>query len=79
MEVIRKVKDSVSGVPNILNFDDRAIDKLFIKSGPRKDFKFRNIKVLYLKGLILRYYPKTQKKRFYSKIRYKGINFHVDT
>jgi len=28
-----------------IDFNDKAINKLYIKSGPRKDFKFRNIKV----------------------------------
>ena len=28
-----------------IDFTDKAINKLYIKSGPRKDFKFRNIKV----------------------------------
>ena len=28
-----------------IDFNDKAIDKIYIKSGPRKDFKFRNIKV----------------------------------
>ena len=43
-----------------IDFSDKAIHKLYIKSGPRKDFKFRNIKVSYLKGLHLRYSPLTQ-------------------
>ena len=55
-----------------INFNDKAIDKLFIKSGNRITVKFRNISVSYLTGLILLYSPKTQKKRFYSKIKYKG-------
>ena len=54
------------------DFNDRAIDKLFIKSGNRITVKFRNISVSYLTGLIILYSSKTQKKRFYSKIKYKG-------
>ena len=45
-------------------FTDYAINKLYIKEGKRKDFKFKNIKVSYLKGLRLRYSPLTQKKIF---------------
>ena len=48
------------------NFKDRAIDKLFIKSGNRFTVKFKNVKATYLNGLILRYSPLTQKKLFYS-------------
>ena len=44
-----------------INFNDRAIDKLFIKSGNRVTVKFRNISVSYLTGLKLLYSPKTQK------------------
>ena len=45
-----------------IEFNDRAIDKLYIQSGPRKDFTFKNIKVSYLTGLHLRYSPLTQKR-----------------
>ena len=55
-----------------IDFNDKAIDKLYIKSGPRKDFKFRNIKVSYLTGLRLRYSPLTQKKIFTLMYGYKG-------
>ena len=54
-----------------IGFNDKAIDKLFIKSGNRVTVKFKNVKVPYLNGLILRYSPLTQKKRFYSKYKYK--------
>ena len=54
-----------------IDFNDKAIEKLFIKSGNRVTVKFKNIKVSYLTGLIIRYSPLTQKKRFYSKIKYK--------
>ena len=47
-----------------IEFNDRAVDKLYIKSGPRKDFTFKNIKVSYLIGLYLRYSPLTKKKKF---------------
>ena len=43
-----------------IDFNDYAIHKLRKKEGKRKDFKFRNIKVSYLKGLHLRYSPLTQ-------------------
>ena len=55
-----------------IDFSDKAIDKLYTKSGPRKDFKFRNIKVSYLTGLRLRYSPLTQKKIFTLMYGYKG-------
>ena len=51
-----------------INFNDRAIDKLFIKSGNRVTVKFRNISVPYLKSLTLRYFPKTQKKNLFQII-----------
>ena len=73
MKVDIKTKESGTRVAqkNIvwINFSDKAIDKLFIKSGNRITVKFRNISVSYLTGLILLYSPKTQKKRFYSKIK----------
>ena len=47
-----------------IDFNDKAIDKFYIKNGARKDLKFRNLKVSYLKGLRLRYFPLTQKKIF---------------
>ena len=76
MKAVIKSNDSGTGVAqeNIIwiDFNDRAIDKLFIKSGNRITVKFRNISVSYLTGLIILYSPKTQKKRFYSKIKYKG-------
>ena len=37
MESIKKTKANVPGVAQELNFNDKAIDKLFIKSWPRKD------------------------------------------
>ena len=52
------------------DFKDKAIDKLYFKSGDRVTVKFNNIKVSFLTGLILRYSPKTQKKRFYSKYKH---------
>ena len=54
------------------DFKDKVIDKLYIEKGNRVTVKFRNISVSYLTSLILRYSPRTQKKRFYSKIKYKG-------
>ena len=47
-----------------INFHDKPIDKLFIKSGNRITVKFKNVKVSYLKILRLRYFPLTQKKIF---------------
>ena len=55
-----------------IDFNDYAIRKLRKKEGKRKDFKFKNIKVSYLKGLRLRYSPLTQKKIFTLIYRYKG-------
>ena len=52
------------------DFKDKAIDKLFIKTGNRITVKFNNVKVSYLTGLVLRYSPLTQKKRFYSKYKH---------
>ena len=40
-----------------INFNEKAIDKLFIKSRNRITVKFKNIKVPYLNGLVLRYSP----------------------
>ena len=54
-----------------VDFNDKAIDKLFIKTGNRITIKFKNIRVPYLTGLILRYSPLTQKKKFYLKYKYK--------
>ena len=47
-----------------IDFNDKAIDKLYIKSGVRKDYRFKNLKVPYLNGLCVRYSPLTQKKIF---------------
>jgi len=61
MERNRKTK--ASGLPvaqeNVIwiNFNDKAIDKLFIKNRNRITVKFKNIKVPYLNGLVLRYLP----------------------
>ena len=41
----------------IIEFTDKAIHKLRIKKGSRKDFKFKDINVSYLTGLVLRYLP----------------------
>ena len=56
----------------LLLFQDKAIHKLRREKGSRKDFKFKDIKVSYLTGLVLRYSPLTQKKLFYLKYKYKG-------
>ena len=55
-----------------IDFNDYAIHKLRKKEGKRKDFKFKNIKASYLKGLRLRYSPLTQKKIFTLIYRFKG-------
>ena len=55
-----------------IDFNDNAINKLRIKEGKRKDFKFRNIKVSYLNGLCLRYSPLTQKKIFTLIYKFRG-------
>ena len=47
-----------------IDFNDKAVDKLFIESGNRITVKFKNVKVPYLTGLVLRYSPLTQKKIF---------------
>ena len=62
----------------LLLFQDKAIHKLRIKKGSRKDFKFKDIKVSYLSGLVLRYSPLTQKKLFYLRYKCKIIDFQVD-
>jgi len=56
----------------LLLFQDKAIHKLRKKEGNRKDFKFKDIKVSYLNGLVLRYSPLTQKKLFYLRYKYKN-------
>ena len=55
-----------------IDFKDKSIDKLYIRSGNRIEVNFRNIKVPFLTGLRLRYSPLTQKKRFVLKYNYKG-------
>ena len=72
MKVDKKNVQSDPGVTQDLLFQDKAIHKLRIKIGGRKDFKFKDIKVSYLTGLVLRYSPLTQKKLFYLKYKYKG-------
>ena len=62
----------------LLLFQDKAIHKLRIKKGSRKDFKFKDIKVSYINGLVLRYFPLTQKKPFYLRYKCKIIDFQVD-
>ena len=47
-----------------IDFNDKAVDKLFIESGNRITVKFKNVKVPYLTGLVLRYSSLTQKKIF---------------
>ena len=68
MKVDNKSNESDPGVTqeNVIwvNFNDKAINKLFVKSGNRITVKFKNVKVPYLTGLVLRYSPLTQKKIF---------------
>jgi hypothetical protein len=40
-----------------IDFNDKAIDKLYLAKGNRVTVKFKNISVPYLKGLVLRYSP----------------------
>ena len=54
-----------------IDFNDNAINKLRIKEGKRKDFKFKNTQVAYLNGLRLRYSPLTQKKIFTLFYKFK--------
>ena len=72
MKVDSKIAQSDPGVTQDLLFQDKATHKLRIKKGSRKDFKFKDINVSYLTGLVLRYSPLTQKKSFYLKYKYKG-------
>ena len=61
MKVDSKIVQSDPGVTqeNVIwiDFKDKAIDKLFIKNRNRITVKFKNIKVPYLNGLVLRYLP----------------------
>ena len=71
MKVVIKSNESDPGVTQDLLFQDKAIHKLRIEKGSREDFKFKDIKVSYLTGLVLRYSPLTQKKLFYLRYKYK--------
>jgi len=75
MKCRKKIIQSGTGVAqeNVLwiNFKDKDIDELYLAKGNRVTVKFKNVSVPYLTGLKLLYSPKTQKKRFYSKIKYK--------
>ncbi len=55
-----------------LLFQDKAIHKLRIKKGSRKDFKFKDINDSYLKGLRLRYFPLTHKRVFTLIYKFRG-------
>ena len=72
MKVVIKSNESDPGVTqkNVIwiNFNDKPINKLFIKSGNRITVKFKDIKVSYLTGLILRYSPLTQRELFLINI-----------
>ena len=74
MKVDKKVIKVDQELTTEIAFNDKAIDDLYIESGPRKDFKFRNTKVSYLNGLRLRYSPLTQNKIFtlFYKFRKKS-------
>ena len=76
MKVDNKVKENGPAMAQekvvFVDFKDKAIDKLFIKSGNRIAVKFKNVKVPFLTGLVLRYSPLTQKKKFVLKYGYKG-------
>ena len=68
MKVDKKSNDSGTGVAQEkviwIDFNDKSINKLYIKSGNRITVKFKNVKVPYLTGLVLRYSPLTQRKLF---------------
>jgi len=68
MKVDKKSNESVPRVAQQLLFQDKAIHKLSIKKGSRKDFKFKDIKVSYLTGLVLRYSPPNTEKTLLLKI-----------
>ena len=72
MKVDNKVITNGPGVAQekviFIDFNDKAIDKLFIKSGNRITVKFKNVKVPYLTGLVLRYSPLTQRELFLINI-----------
>ena len=72
MKVEHKTIEVDQELTTEIDFNDKAINKLSIKEGDRKDFKFRNIKVSYLKGLRLRYSPLTQKKVFNLIYKFRG-------
>ncbi len=71
MKVKKKCPKVDQELTREIDFEDKAIDELHIKSGPRIDFKFRNVKVSFLKSLRLRYSPLTQKKIFYVFYKFK--------
>ena len=71
-KVDSKNSQSCPRVNQEINFSNKAINKLSIKEGNRKDFKLKNIKVSYLKGLRLRYFPLTQKKVFTLIYKFRG-------
>ena len=78
MKVVIKSNESAPRVTQELLFQDKAIHKLRIKKGSRKDFKFKDIKVSYLTGLVLRYSSLTQKKPLYLGYKWRIIDFQVD-
>ena len=49
----QQTTDNGPGRDQEIDFNDWAINKFYIKSGPRKDYRFRNVKVPYLNGLVL--------------------------
>jgi len=72
MKVDKKSVKVDQGLTREIDFEDKPIDELYIKSGLRIDFKFKNVKVSYLKSLRLRYSPLTQKKIFTLLYKFKG-------
>ena len=68
MKVDSKNVQRDPGVTQELLFQDKAIHKLRIKKGSRKDFKFKNVKISYLKGLVLKYSPLIQRSYFIYNI-----------
>ncbi len=66
----RKVPENVIWI----DFNVRFVDKLFIKSGNKVTVKFRKVSVSYLNGLILIYFPLTQKNLVIDL--YQRKNYH---
>ena len=73
MKVDNKIVQSDLRVTyRIIEFTDKAINKLKIISTKKNiDVRFKSLP-FYLRGLHLRYSPVTQLKKFYLRYKYKG-------